>query len=109
MTKTLFRIEHPSGEVSTRRSATDYRYATVAAFDRADEIEAARRRAEMLEAEGHRAAASYRREVKRLESFDHPLTYATVSFHTRYDLAERKAAELRARGFRRVTIEEVTR
>ena len=86
------RVTHPSGEVSTRRTEADYTHAVVEARRRPAEIERFRRKTELIEAEGHRYAKGYRKALTELESFDHPMTYSTVSFHTRRDLAETKAA-----------------
>jgi hypothetical protein len=84
-------VTHPSGEVSTRRTDADYSHAVVAVGRRTDEITRLSKLSELLEAEGHRYAKNYRKALAKLASFDHPMTYRTVSFHTRRDLAEKKA------------------
>lgn len=91
MTRTI-RVTHPSGEVSTRRTEADYTHAVVVAARRSDEIARLRTIVDRLDAEGHRYAKSYRKALAEVEKFDHPMTYSTISFHTRRDLAEKKAA-----------------
>jgi hypothetical protein len=97
MHMTSHKITHPSGETSTRKSATTYTHAVVASERRAERLAAAREhyaaveRAIEIGALKPSEAKAAAKKLARLESSEHPMTFTVVSWHGSREAAERKA------------------